>query len=71
VVFPEIAKVLATARDVPPQAAPAAGCVVHQPLNEYPLFASPPLLPATVTLAPLAYVVASVGTVPDELVAPS
>jgi len=31
VVFEEIAKVLAAARDVPPHAVPAAGCVVHQP----------------------------------------
>ena len=30
----EIANVDAAARDVPPHAAPAAGCVVHQPPNE-------------------------------------
>ena len=51
VVLPEITKVLATEREVPAHAEPAAGCVVHQPLNEYPLFASPPLLAATVTVA--------------------
>ena len=30
----EIANVDAAAREVPPQAAPAAGCVVHQPAKE-------------------------------------
>ena len=33
VVSAVIENVLATARAVPPQAAPAAGCVVHQPAN--------------------------------------
>jgi len=31
VVLAEMLNVLATARDVPPHAEPAAGCVVHQP----------------------------------------
>jgi hypothetical protein len=62
----EIANVLAAAREVPPQAAPAAGCVVHQPSNEYPVFASVPEFPNTVTVAPLAYAVESVGAEPDD-----
>jgi len=57
--------VLAAARDVPPHATPATGCVVHQPTKVYPVLASDPVLPATVTVALLAYAVASVGAVPD------
>jgi hypothetical protein len=34
VTFDEIANVDAAAREVPPHADPAAGCVVHQPSNE-------------------------------------
>ena len=34
VTFDEIANVDAAAREVPPHAAPAAGCVVHHPANE-------------------------------------
>ena len=34
VTFEEIANVDAAAREVPPHAAPAAGCVVHHPPNE-------------------------------------
>jgi hypothetical protein len=34
VTFEEIANVEAAAREVPPHADPAAGCVVHQPSNE-------------------------------------
>ena len=33
VTFVVMVNVLAAARDVPPQAAPAAGCVVHQSAN--------------------------------------
>jgi hypothetical protein len=38
-----------SARDVPPQAEPAAGCVVHHPPKEYPVFARLPELLATLT----------------------
>jgi len=62
--------VLATARDVPPHAEPAAGCVVHQPANVYPVFANVPVLPATVTVALNAYVDESVGTEPEPCVFP-
>ena len=34
VMFEEIANVDAAAREVPPHAAPAAGCIVHQPAKE-------------------------------------
>jgi hypothetical protein len=34
VTFEEIANVDATAREVPPHADPAAGCVVHHPAKE-------------------------------------
>ncbi|NBT21246.1 MAG: hypothetical protein EBT17_03870 [Actinobacteria bacterium] len=61
-VFAEIVNVLAAALEVPPQAEPAAGCVVHQPPN--PVFA------ATVTDAPVEYSVKSVGTLPDPEVLP-
>ena len=66
VVSPEIENVDDAARDVPPHVAPAAGCVVHQSPNEYPVLASDPVFPNTVTVAPLAYAVASVGAEPDD-----
>ncbi|MGA1406154.1 MAG: hypothetical protein ACO32X_06965, partial [Ilumatobacteraceae bacterium] len=56
VVFEEIAKVLAAACEVPltlAHVAPAAGWVVHHPPKVYPVLASEPVLPATVTVAPL------------------
>jgi len=65
VTFVVMVNVLAAACDVPPQAAPAAGCVVHQPSNLYPVRASDPVLSSTLTDALLAYAVASVGAVPD------
>jgi len=65
VTFDVMVNVLAAARAVPPHAAPADGCVVHQPSNVYPVRASDPELLATVTEALLAYAVASVGTEPD------
>ena len=54
VVFALIAKVDAAARDVPPHGEPAAGWVVHQPPKVYPALVNEPVLPATVTVAPLA-----------------
>ena len=66
VVFEVIENVLVGAREVPPQTAPAAGCVVHQPENVYPTLARVPVLLATVTEALLAYDVPSVGTEPDD-----
>ena len=65
VTFVVMVNVLGTACDVPPQAAPAAGCVVHQPSNLYPVRASDPVLSSTLTDALLAYAVGSVGAVPD------
>jgi hypothetical protein len=70
VVFDEIVNVLPAALEVPPHAEPAAGCVVHQPPNVYPVLASEPEFAATVTDAPLEYSVESVGTLPDPDVLP-
>jgi hypothetical protein len=66
-----IVNVLDAARAVPLQADPAAGWVVHQPPNEYPVLARVPVSPATVTVALVAYPVASVGDEPDEGELPS
>jgi hypothetical protein len=57
VVFDEIVNVDAAAREVPEalaHVAPAAGCVVHHPPKVYPDLVNDPVLPATVTVAPLA-----------------
>jgi hypothetical protein len=70
VVPDEIEKVDEVAREVPEtlaHVAPAAGCAVHHPLNVYPVFASVPVLLATVTVWPLVYAVPSVGTEPEVL----
>jgi len=66
VVFAEISKVDAAARGVPLHAAPGAVGVVHQPSNKYRDLANDPVLPNTVTVAPFAYTVESVGTFPDD-----
>jgi len=62
-----IANVLPADRDVAAHVAPADGCEVHQPANSYEVLVSVPEFAATVTVAPLAYAVVSVGTVPPVL----
>ena len=51
--------------ETPPHAAPADGCVVHQPSKTYPALANELVLPATVALAPLKNAFVSIGTDPD------
>lgn len=61
----ETANVLPAESETPPHAAPADGCVVHQPSKTYPALSNELVLPATVALAPLRKKFVSVGTDPD------